>query len=207
MSPIGKCLREPGEFAIERAHELWLSDVIDPHRGDQRLIAVSSIAAIDGFIRGPSGLGWTGARKENGKLVAGSYRGNGDFAWCGAFAATCWASAGLRADLRKAYWSSTIRLYDWTRGTARRITRAEVRSGDVMIVKTSGKLPIHGDHIVLASDRANSATGWIPKIAGNDKSGVGPDGTKREGIVRGEISPADFLWAFRPLPEDLEAGP
>lgn len=197
---IGMCERPPGEHAAARALELWLEDIIDPHRGDTRAIAVRSAAAIDRMIRGPSGLGWPSA--QGGGSVVGPYRGNGDFAWCGAFAATCWAAAGLLADVRRAHFASTHRLARWSRGSDRRVSVSSVRAGDVVVV--GHKDPVNGDHIAIAT--GPSENGTIPTIEGNSRSGVGPGKTRREGVVRFERGPSDFRYAVRPTAADLGAG-
>jgi hypothetical protein len=56
---------------------------------------------IDTMIRSDKGLGWT---------WEDPYEANGDYAWCGAFAARCYRAAGLSPLLALAYFSSTYRL-------------------------------------------------------------------------------------------------
>ena len=61
---------------------------------------------------------------------ANPYERNGDFAWCGAFAAYCWSS--LKLDIRKRTFPSTYRLWrDWQ---SRRIPTAGMRPGDIVVV-------------------------------------------------------------------------
>lgn len=201
---IGQCPTGPADAVLKRARETWELDIFDPDRGDVgagRPLAVRSRDAIDSIIE--LGLGWES--RQLGGTQKGPYRWNGDFAWCGAFAAWCWRAAGLRAYLRDKSLASTKRLWKWApRGNARRVARTDVRAGDLVIVRTTGDEPIFGDHIVLAAAAPDPVTGWIAKWAGNDKNGIGPKGNRREGVVKGEVSPADFVWALRPLPEDLE---
>jgi len=65
---------------------------------------------IDGYIR-TTGLQWETADAITWKKFA-AYIRNGMFQWCGAFAAHCYAAAGLKLDIRRFFFPSATRLYD-----------------------------------------------------------------------------------------------
>lgn len=192
---IGQCPRPPGEYALARALEMWREDIIDPRRGDTREIAQRSLIAIDRMIRGDRGLDWAAAR--DGGKTSGSYRGDLDFAWCGAYAATCWSAAGLRADIRRAHWASTYRLWTWARDTPRMLRPEDARAGDVLVVGLKARW---GDHIAVVVDQAD---GWWRTVEGN-ATGLGPDDRRRQGVIRAERGPSEVRYAVRPLDEDLD---
>lgn len=92
-----------GQAALEAAVAAWERGIVDPRRvtGDDE-----SRAFIDTIIRDPAkGLGWPRCSKR-----VQAYRLNGDFEWCGAFAAHAWLAAGLDRRLAFACFASTIRL-------------------------------------------------------------------------------------------------
>jgi hypothetical protein len=70
--------------------------------GVEDRVGTPGIARILSYIR--EGLGWDSA-----------YRRDGDFAWCGAFVAYCWAAAGLHPVLRRECFASTYRLWCYGR--------------------------------------------------------------------------------------------
>jgi hypothetical protein len=92
-------LRLAGELAINRAKWLWLARVTDPPNATDQYQA--SRALIDGFIRGVQGLGWSWEPP---------YVRDGEFEWCGAFAAWAWGQVGLGANWRTNFLASTYRL-------------------------------------------------------------------------------------------------
>lgn len=86
-----------GGKALGLALSLWEMGIIDPKRGATSPVSVDSRNHIQAFIR--EGLEW-----------GDTYTGDGDFEWCGAFAAYCWAFVGLKSLWRKDFWASTYRL-------------------------------------------------------------------------------------------------
>jgi hypothetical protein len=187
VTATGQCLRSAPDLVLERALELWREDIIDPRPDDESEAAVRSRSAITSMIH--VGLVWAWEPP---------YAGDGSFSWCGAYAATCWADAGLHPLARKKHLASTYRLRMWSQNTERRVQLAQVRAGDILIV--GHRDPVNGDHIALAVGA--QLGGMWPTVEGN-ALGKGPDGTYREGVVRRDRGPADVRYAVRPLPEDL----
>lgn len=202
----------PGPIVIAEARRLFNLDVWDPPARDHRPIADQWRAVIGSLISSSAGLGWT---------WEGAYAGDGDFEWCGAFAAACWGKAGLPLEVRRAFWASCYRLHRWATyrpidertpnpapaaGVARRLCVALDESstslpagvtpqdGDVLIVGSVGSGP--GKHVTLV--RSFNGIEFLT-YEGNG-SGAGPDGRHRQGIVEGRrplglsrnVSPATY---------------
>lgn len=191
---VPNTLTDLGLRVMQTAKLLWESDVVDlPH-----ITAVAErkrcVDIIDRFIRTPIGLNWT---HEN--LYDGSFK------WCGAFAATCWGSVGLNADMRKFFWASCYRLDRWAdyrdienrqniqpqpsrrkylkldeTSVVQDIAEFGVQAGDVLLI---GKANSYGHHICLI-ESFDSDSRIFHTIEGNG-GGIGPRGDKRVGIVRG----------------------
>jgi hypothetical protein len=194
---------KPREIALEAAREEWKRGVNEhPGPGWGRIID---------YIRDGLLWGWA-ARKP--------YR-NRSFAWCGAFAAYCWAMAGLLPKIRKRHFASKYRLWRWSgkhKPNARRIAPEDIEPGDVVIVgkepaprsaprSVRKDRPIWGHHIVLAEKR--TANGWTC-IHGNGHGYISGHGYG-EGVVRSEYPMAAsnphvyrILFGARPLVADLE---
>lgn len=93
-----------GQIALVAARLAWHQRIVDPSPRLKNLDARSR-AFIDNAIRSPDALGWT---------WQSPYLWDGDFEWCGAFAAGyAWGAAGLDGDQRELYASSTDRLNAW----------------------------------------------------------------------------------------------
>lgn len=93
-----------GQLALSTARIAWQQRIVDPNRVLKNL-DLRSRAFIDHSIRSPDALGWT---------WQSPYEWDGDFEWCGAFAVGfAWGAAGLDADQRELYASSTDRLNAW----------------------------------------------------------------------------------------------
>jgi hypothetical protein len=180
-------LAECGRIAIDNAISLWRGNVYDPKVSDKSQLADQSRNIIDICIK--YGLGWTWEPY---------YAGDGRFEWCGAFAAHCWRT--VRPELRKTYFASTYRLDRYARyqsvngeknkGTGRLIAELdehskslpfEPRTGDILLIGPAGSG--YGKHICLV-ESFDAATGTFHTIEGNG-NGLGPDGKKRQGVVRG----------------------
>ncbi|MGN6108315.1 MAG: peptidoglycan-binding domain-containing protein [Kofleriaceae bacterium] len=192
-----------GQLAVAEAERLWALNIVDPPNSASGYAA--SREQIDRMIRATSGLGWSWQKP---------YVKDGDYEWCGAFAATCWATAGLTLKPhRYTFWSSTYRLDLWGRydafegisSGARPATGARMmlkltattkpaevrfpdgtlpRAGDVVVVGTGD--PDQGSHIALAIsyDPATGVFETIEGNAGSRRSGLAPDGTNRQGVIR-----------------------
>jgi hypothetical protein len=202
-------MTQSGQAAIDIAGTLWHSDIFDPRRADHSIRAESSRKAIDSFVR--EGLGWTWEPP---------YAGDGGFEWCGAFAAFCWSA--IKPELRRIYFASTYRLDRYARyqsvngernkGSGRLIAEIgehsqslpwEPQSGDILTIGPEGSG--YGKHICLVEsyDRSSST---FKTIEGNGV-GKGPDGEKRQGVVRGVRYLGGPGWharrLIRPSAEDL----
>jgi hypothetical protein len=194
-------LETTGRHAIEIAAARWSLGVFDPRRTDRSANAEKSRNQIDGYIG--DGLGWTWERP---------YQGDGDFEWCGAFAATCWLP--VRADLRRTYFASTYRLDRYARyqsvngernkGTGRLIAELDENTENVgshIVTHRNGRTrsiewsPRAGDilligptgsgygkHICLVESYAD---GVFQTIEGNG-TGRAPNGQRWQGVVRAE---------------------
>lgn len=177
----------PGAVALARALVEWQRGISE----------ATGKATIDAYIRSPAGLGWSWEEV---------YEKNGQFQWCGAFAAFAWGAVKLA--LRKEHFASTYRLKRWARDTARFLAPRELVAGDVAIVgAANGKK--WGDHVVIVE--AIEAE-QIRTIEGN-AVGLAPDGTTWEGVIK-TVRPfvasttkiKRVLFGVRPLAEDFELG-
>lgn len=215
--PIAVDLEAAGRVALAEAQRLFASDIWDPPASDHRDVAERWRTAITDMIAGDRGLGWTSE---------GRYAGDGDYEWCGAFAASCWSRAGLPLATRKRSWSSCYRLQRWAScrpgadgapnqppkiGTRLCVALDEhsralpvgvvPQAGDVLIVGDG--VPAFGDHITLVESFDGRA---FHTIEGNG-TGTGPDGKRRQGVVRG-VRPLGGpgycgRWLIRPAVGDL----
>lgn len=209
-------LAAAGRAAIQEATRLFELDVVDPKATENSARASYCRRVIEDILRA-AGWGW-----------ATPYRGNekGAVQWCGLFAAACWRTAGIDPKWLATFWASTIRLQAWvnykpfqgkpnqlpktgTRRLATKITRKTKalpfmpRPGDILVVGDGH--PSAGDHITLV-ERYNAERRVFFTIEGNG-GGLGPDGKRREGIVRAE-RPIDgigyvAMWLYRPARCDL----
>lgn len=185
--PVAPDLEAAGKQAIDCATSWWKSDIVDPRKNDNSIRGQRDKKQIDILIK--VGLGWTWEPP---------YAGDGSFEWCGAFAAFCWRA--IRPELRRTYFASTYRLDRYARyqsvngeknkGSGRLIAELdehstslhwEPRAGDILLIGPAGSG--YGKHICLV-ESFDAATGTFHTIEGNG-AGEGPDGKKRQGVVRG----------------------
>lgn len=205
-------LARAGELAIAEAERLWSLDVYDPSKFDKTARANRSREVINDIL---IAAGWHWATP---------YMGNGPPQWCGLFAAKCWRVAGIDPRWLATFWASTLRLASWVRYRKWNSTSAGVkpelggrmfmrgtdaafpdgsqpRAGDVVIVGNG--TPAEGDHITLLVSREGDV--WHT-ISGNG-GGLGPDGRRREGIVKTDYRVDGkgyrVLWVMRPGLADL----
>ena len=118
--------------AISRAYEEFAKNVKDPSE------------RVDHYIRSDEGLDWSWEKE---------YKKDGQFQWCGAFAAYC--HQALLPEIRKKYMPSTYRLFKWASRTDRHIDPSETQPGDVCITTTAKCKKRWGKHITLCVDRVS----------------------------------------------------
>lgn len=189
-------LADKARIVLQAAEQEFYRDVREPPDGNG--------ARIDDYIRGPQGLTWETAQAS--PWVAGvRYTQNGQFFWCGAFAAFCYGVAGLSQEIRKKHFASTNRLLSWSRGTQRYVEPNALRPGDV-VVMSDASTP-SGRHIGICTEVSGA---YVNTIEGN-ATGTGPSGRKMEGVIRGSrplpqaaTSSQQYriIFGVRPLPED-----
>lgn len=166
--------------AVQRAHAEWDLNVHEPD------------ARIDTYIRSNAGLDWSWEKP---------YKKNGQFSWCGAFAAFCYTK--VRLQIRKKIFPSCYRLHtNWAK-TSRYIHPEKVQVGDIVVVYTS-KRAVQGDHITLCTNISEFAdTGMITTIEGNAHGTLG-DGTNGEGVITRQRSLSQIAHVYRLLGEDFD---
>lgn len=202
----------PGGVALAWAVEEWGRCIRSPHGREVR-----DSATIDGYIRGPLGLGWPSAMVGGkGSAVFGP---GSRFQWCGAFAARAWGAAGLSAEVRRLRYPSTYRLSstEAKHGPALlRVPSTDLRPGDVLVVTDDRKA--WGSHVCLVMYTMGAL---IYTVEGNARGKLG-NGTVGAGVImrtrphfqtRG-VCPVSGLsqsmWAhaaYRPTPEMLAEAP
>ena len=164
--------------AIARGLTEWERIVEDP---DNR---------INTYIRSNQGIGW-GWEKQ--------YTTNGQFAWCGAFAAFCWTTVKL--DLRKKIFPSCYRLYsNWSR-TSRKIEANLMLPGDIVVVYSTKRAP-QGDHITICVSAPNCDS-VFKTVEGNAHGQLG-DGSHGEGVIRRERNLDEVAHVYRLLGGDFD---
>ena len=150
-----------------------------------------SIYIGDNVNKSTQGLGWT---------WLDPYTRNGQFAWCGAFAAMCYTE--VRMQIRKKIFPSCYRLYSNWSNTSRHIDPSKVQAGDLVVVYTS-KRSVQGDHITLCVDARTINDGYIKTIEGNAHGTLG-DGTQGEGVITRERTTDEIAHVYRLLAGDFD---
>ena len=173
-------ISEHAHEAVKRAHAEWGLNVHEPD------------ARIDTYIRSSAGLNWTWEEP---------YRKNGQFSWCGAFAAFCYTRARLQ--IKKKIFPSCYRLHtNWAK-TSRYIHPDNLQVGDIVVVYTS-KRAVQGDHITLCTDISEWAEyGLMTTIEGNAHGMLG-DETQGEGVITRKRSLSEVAHIYRLLGEDFD---
>lgn len=165
--------------AIDRAKSEWARVVKDP---SQR---------IDAYIKSNAGIGWTWEK---------AYVQNGQFAWCGAFAAFCYTKVNF--NIRKKIFPSCYRMYSNWGQTSRKIATNKVQAGDIVIV-WAGKHSTQGDHITLCVDADAINLGYISTIEGNAHGTLG-DESYGEGVIKRQRSVDEIAHVYRLLASDFD---
>lgn len=172
------------DAVLKQAEYEWNLDVTEPGGGGLS-------ERITYYIKNANALGWS---------WEDDYTRNGQFAWCGAFAAACYSDR-VRSNVRSKIFSSCYRMYDNWSSTSRSQLPSNLRPGDLVIVYTSSeKTPIYGNHITLATSKPDQA-GNFETVEGN-AFGNGPDGQWREGVSKRTRNLADVAFVYRLLDED-----
>lgn len=208
-------IADAGLRAVAEATRLWQANVYDPPRSDHSDAANHSRKVIDEILMA-SGWEWQVP-----------YKGDGQVQWCGLTVAACWRAAGIDPKWLATYWASTYRLDVWARyrdfnpdkpnkkpaeGPYRLVAEFTDRSTDVPFPPQAGDIlmigdgqPAMGDHICLVVEYDHARKLFLT-IEGNGV-GLGPDGKRRQGIVRGvRLLGGQGYCArrlIRPAPSDL----
>jgi hypothetical protein len=201
-------LKSAGERALERGLAAWNRDIIDPPGRSLNDPAFDSDRTeIDSYIRNGLLLGGT----QNPKTFR--YSKDGDYEWCGAFAAHCWEPF-VHPDLRQLYFPSTYRLDCYGRYLSGFKTpnaikilerfpkqavggRKHIRISHETPVETVNSFgPRAGDILLVGTstgpgygahitivERWDPATKMFHTVEGNG-TGLGPDGKRRQGVVK-----------------------
>lgn len=156
-------------------------DVIMRAKAEFDLVVKDPSDRINTYIRSAEGIGWS---------TQPDYVRNGQFAWCGAFAAYCYTS--VKMNIRKKVFPSTYRMYEAWANTSRRISIDSVTPGDIVIVY-AGARKRWGDHITLCEKVCD---GYIETIEGNAKGTLG-DGTYGEGVIKRQRSFDSIAYVYR----------
>lgn len=187
-----------GNAVVAAALAEWKAGVREPPAGDP--------APIREYLRA---CGF--ARPED-------YDADGDAEWCGAFAAFCLISSGVRPELvrqksppESGGLGSTYRLHCLAKAAPGRLISlaSDLRPGDIASVGRPGKVR-WGEHIVICTERPTpfDEASTFATVEGN-ATGAGPGGLRYEGVVRRSrpVMPSSsakgFIFGFRPLPGDF----
>lgn len=145
---------------------------------------------INTYIKSVEGIGWDWEK---------DYTKNGQFAWCGAFAAFCYNS--VRFNIRYKIFPSCYRMYNAWGNTTRKVK--DIYTGDIVVIYTSDEQsPAYGNHITIALGPPDSE-GFFETIEGNAK-GYGPDGQYREGVSKRTRNIKDVAHIYRLASEDYD---
>ena len=145
---------------------------------------------INTYIRTSQGIGW-GWEKQ--------YTENGQFAWCGAFAAFCWTKVKL--NIRKKIFPSCYRLYSTWSHTSRRIDADKMLPGDIVVVY-SAKRAKQGDHITICVSSPDCEN-VFKTVEGNAYGTLGDD-SYGEGVIRRERNLDEVAHVYRLLGSDFD---
>lgn len=173
-------------YVLKNAESEWSDNITEPGEGGDS-------SRITYYIKNKNALGWTW---EN------DYTRNGQFAWCGAFAAAVYGPK-VRFNIRQKIFPSCYRLYDNWFNTSRHQDKASIVPGDIVVVFTSDEQsPNYGNHITIARTSPNK-DGDFHTIEGN-AHGVGPDQTWREGVSKRTRNLKDVAHVYRLIDEDYD---
>ena len=172
-------LSEQTRQALDRANQEWKRVVYDPS------------PRISTYIKTKEGAGWS---------WESDYIKNGQFAWCGCFAA--FAHKAVKFPIRNKVFPSCYRMFKAWSKTSRSIDHVKVSPGDIVVVYTS-KRSVQGDHITLCVDNSTINEGYITTIEGNAHGTLG-DGEYGEGVIKRERKLTEFAHVYRLLGDDFD---
>jgi len=168
---------------VQRACDQWEKNVTEPEQDGHS-------APITLYIKSREGLGWS---------WEDDYTKNGQFAWCGAFAAWCYTKVIF--NIRQKIFPSCYRMYNAWGGTSRKVS--EIQKGDIVVVYTSDqKTPNYGNHITIALSTPNDE-GYFDTVEGN-AVGMGPNLDIREGVIKRKRSIFNVAHIYRLRDEDFD---
>ena len=174
------------EEAMKRAEAEWQRNVTEPEYGGEW-------QRIDAYIRSSQGLNWS---------WESPYTRNGQFSWCGAFAAFCYGESVLPS-IRKKIFASCYRMWSNWGSTSRCRDGEQPLPGDIVTVFTNDEqTPVQGNHIVLVVNSPDEH-GDFHTIEGN-AHGEGPDG-RIEGVIKRTRNISAVAHIYRLLSEDYDA--
>ena len=174
------------EEAMKRAEAEWQRNVTEPEYGGEW-------QRIDAYIRSSQGLNWS---------WESPYTRNGQFSWCGAFAAFCYGESVLPS-IRKKIFASCYRMWANWGSTSRCRDGEQPLPGDIVTVFTNDEqTPVQGNHIVLVVNSPDEH-GDFHTIEGN-AHGEGPDG-RIEGVIKRTRNMSTVAHIYRLLSEDYDA--
>jgi hypothetical protein len=165
--------------ALKRGQAEWELNVKDPSK------------RINAYIRTSEGIAW-GWEKE--------YTKNGQFAWCGAFAAYCWGMS-VKKTIRQKIFPSCYRLYSNWGSTSRSIDHDKMMPGDIVVVY-SAKRAKQGDHITICVEPPSSC-GDFKTVEGNAYGTLGDD-SYGEGVIKRERNLNDVAHVYRLIADDFD---
>ena len=171
------------EEALRRAESEWSLNVTEPEYG-------GDYKRINAYIKSSHGIDWT---------WEDDYTRNGQFSWCGAFAAFAYGDQVVLST-RKKIFPSCYRMWTNWGHTDRNRDGENPNRGDIVTVFTSAdRSPIAGNHIVICAG-APDENGDFPTIEGN-AHGEGPQG-RIEGVIKRTRNMSQVARIYRLLSED-----
>ena len=170
---------------MKRAEAEWKRNVTEPSYG-------GDWQRIDTYIRSSQGLGWS---------WESPYEHNGQFSWCGAFAAFAYQS--VLPKIRQKIFPSCYRMWANWGSTSRCRDGEQPLPGDIVTVYTSDeRSPAQGNHIVLVLSPPDEH-GDFHTLEGN-AHGMGPNG-RIEGVIGRTRNMSTVAHIYRLLSEDYDA--
>lgn len=174
------------QTVLKNAEREWHLNVTEPGEGGDS-------SRITYYIKSTNCLGWTWEE---------DYTKNGQFAWCGAFAAAVYG-VQVRSNIRSKIFPSCYRLYDNWFDTSRHQNKEDIQPGDIVVVYTSDEhSPNWGNHITIART-APDKDGNFHTIEGN-AHGVNPDQLWVEGVVKRTRNIDSVAHVYRLIDEDYD---
>lgn len=173
------------QTVLKNCESEWNRNVTEPGEGGDS-------SRISYYINSKNCLGWSNVEYEK----------NGDFAWCGAFAAAVYGVQVLY-NIRYKIFSSCYRFYDNWKNTSRYQQKENILPGDIVIVFTSDdRKPFWGNHITIARTSPDQ-NGDFHTTEGN-AHGVNPEQKWVEGVVKRTRNIENVAHVYRLIDEDYE---